>query len=395
MASKVTSTANPAVTAPKLAVFYQATAPPSFGGVVKPRKETGYRDSCADIAVAISKLKNSPSNTDGIDVILPNHDSGALPSETDDAAWSFPDTEEGIKAALARGANTLWLNTVIHRKHPLFGLYTPVLDGSASSGIRFVGQLPEHSEDYDDKAVVNPWLAKTDETTTLAEGFPKSLVLSQEATKSEEGFNAGMKRIENELGLPCVLKPIRGRGSHGVAVVHNEEELRQHSAKLFKECPDILAEEFLNGEEITIAIMPPGKFDTTHWTLPIVIRSQHINDITPYNGVQPVAENSAAIRPEQYVQDEAEYSKVEERVRRAGEIMGTVAVGRIDCRRNQQGEFKLFDVNMKPNATGPGRPGREDQTSLVGMAAQALGWDYPTLLVNLIRAATPLKAIQS
>lgn len=225
-------------------------------------------------------------------------------------------------------------------------------------------------------------------------------MLSQEATKSEEGFNAGMKRIENELGLPCVLKvsvlpfsvpcgvvthslsasqPIRGRGSHGVAVVHNEEELRQHSAKLFKECPEILAEEFLNGEEITIAIMPPGKFDvsaseiaktmlhphriplliyerqqepvgtkTTHWTLPIVIRSQHINDITPYNGVQPVAENSAAIRPEQYVQDEAEYSKVEERVRRAGEIMGTVAVGRIDCRRNQQGEFKLFDVNMKP-----------------------------------------------
>lgn len=90
---------------------------------------------------------------------------------------------------------------------------------------------------------------------------------------------------------------------------------------------------------------------TTHWTLPIVIRSQHINDITPYNGVQPVAENSAAITPEQYAKDKAEYSKVEERVRRAGEIMGTVAVGRIDCRRNHQGEFKLFDVNMKPVST--------------------------------------------
>lgn len=117
-----------------------------------------------------------------------------------------PDTEEGIQAALSRGANTLWLNTVIHRKHPLFGLYTPVLDGSASSGIRFVGQLPEHSEDYDDKAVVNPWLAKTDETKILADGFPKSLVLSQDATSTADGFNAGMKRIENELGLPCVLK---------------------------------------------------------------------------------------------------------------------------------------------------------------------------------------------
>lgn len=123
--------------------------------------------------------------------------------------FTVPDTEEGIKDALARGANTLWLNTVIHRKHPLFGLYTPVLDGTTTPGIRFVGQLPEHSEDYDDKAVVNPWLAKSDETKTLADGFPKSLVLSQEATSTEEGFNAGMKRIENELGLPCVLKVSR------------------------------------------------------------------------------------------------------------------------------------------------------------------------------------------
>jgi hypothetical protein len=73
-----------------------------------------------------------------------------------------------------------------------------------------------------------------------------------------------------------------------------------------------------------------------------------VNDITPYNGVQPVAENSAAITPEQYAKDKFAYSKVEERVRRAGEIMGTRAVARIDCRRNQQGEFKLFDVNMKP-----------------------------------------------
>lgn len=194
-------------------------------------KESGYRDSCADIAVALAKLEQSPSNTSGIEVVLPKHDKDALPSETDDAAWScesgyledviesvsclsaankllltVPDTEEGIRDAINRGANTLWLNTVIHRKHPLFKIYKPVLDGSSHSGIRFVGQLPEHSEDYDDKAVVNPWLAKIDETKTLADGFPKSLVLSQKATSTEEGFTAGMKRIEEELGLPCVLK---------------------------------------------------------------------------------------------------------------------------------------------------------------------------------------------
>jgi hypothetical protein len=117
-----------------------------------------------------------------------------------------PDTKEGIENAIKRGANTLWLNTVIHRKHPLFGLYKPVLEGSPTTSLRFVGQLPEHSEDYDDKAVVNPWLANTDETKVLANGFPKSLVLAQKSTSTVEGFDKGMKQIKEELGLPCVLK---------------------------------------------------------------------------------------------------------------------------------------------------------------------------------------------
>lgn len=99
---------------------------------------------------------------------------------------------------------------MIHRKHPLFELYKPVLDGSVQASLRFVGQLPEHSEDYDDKAVVNPWLASTDEIGTLANGFPKSLVLSQEATVTQEGFDDGMKQIKEKLGLPCVLKVSRG-----------------------------------------------------------------------------------------------------------------------------------------------------------------------------------------
>lgn len=117
-----------------------------------------------------------------------------------------PDTKEGIENAIKRGANTLWLNTVIHRNHPLFESYKPVLNGSSRTSLRFVGQLPEHSEDYDDKAVVNPWLANSDETKVLANGFPKSLVLAQKSTSTKEGFDQGMKKIKEELGLPCVLK---------------------------------------------------------------------------------------------------------------------------------------------------------------------------------------------
>jgi hypothetical protein len=47
----------------------------------------------------------------------------------------------------------------------------------------------------------------------------------------------------------------------------------------------------------------------------------------------------------------------------------------------------MFDLNMKPNMTGAGRPGREDQDSLSCMAAREIGWSYGDLLVNMLRQA--------
>jgi hypothetical protein len=45
--------------------------------------------------------------------------------------------------------------------------------------------------------------------------------------------------------------------------------------------------------------------------------------------------------------------------------------------------------------TGPGRPGREDQASLTVIAAEALGWDYPLLLRNVLGAARTLEELRA
>lgn len=120
---------------------------------------------------------------------------------------TVPDNEEGIKTAIARGANVLWMNTVLHRNHPLFKLYKPEPSKlSEGSVIKFVGQLPEHADDYDDKVAVNPWLAKTDDTQILRDGFPKSIALPSGTTGTEEGIQEAVKGIQAKLGLPCVLK---------------------------------------------------------------------------------------------------------------------------------------------------------------------------------------------
>ncbi|KAL3608899.1 hypothetical protein FPOAC2_03910 [Fusarium poae] len=61
---------------------------------------------------------------------------------------------------------------------------------------------------------------------------------------------------------------------------------------------------------------------------------------------------------------------------------------------SSESPFALFDVNMKPNMTGPGRPGREDQASLTLLAANGLGWDYKELLRQIIGTSSTLRTLR-
>jgi len=60
------------------------------------------------------------------------------------------------------------------------------------------------------------------------------------------------------------------------------------------------------------------------------------------------------------------------------------------CCRQGRGDVCLFDLNMKPNMSGPGRKGRQDQLNLVGMAAGAIGWDFGTLVHNIASNTWPI-----
>jgi len=56
---------------------------------------------------------------------------------------------------------------------------------------------------------------------------------------------------------------------------------------------------------------------------------------------------------------------------------------RIDCRVDRRGKGILFDLNPKPNMTGPGRPSREDQDNLVSIAVGGIGWNFTNLVDNI------------
>ncbi|ORY30211.1 hypothetical protein BCR39DRAFT_529982 [Naematelia encephala] len=355
----------------KIALLHQAAPQPAIGGVRKPMKPGGYADGCADIAHALQSI--------GETVITPHPNSS--PSPIVDLDWSFPDTQSGILQALSLGTNLIWPNTSMHTRHPLVDLL-PELE---AKGVQIVGQNVGVVEEWDDKAWLNAWLSSQ---KGLEGWFPKAKLIKKGDATNWGGW-----------GWPAIAKPVRGRGSHGVKRVSSEVEMEEAIEVLLKESDEVLVEEYLAGEEITVTVMPPGKYSVVgdkakHWALPVVTRFDQINGVAPWNGTVPVSANSRVVTQTEHDTDPA-YRTIQEKCELVASIGEATAPIRIDCRRLNEsgGDFVLFDVNVKPNAGGPGRPGRDSQAALTTMAAEAIGWSWPEFAREIVRGARPPREI--
>ena len=116
--------------------------------------------------------------------------------------------------------------------------------------------------------------------------------------------------------------------------------------------------------------------------MPAVKRFNHDNGIAPYNGVVAVMENSSVLENSELISETIleTYRNCET----AAELLNIKAPIRIDCRSDEKGKYFLFDLNMKPNMTGPSRPQRKNQDSLTLLASRKIGWDYIGLLKNIL-----------
>ncbi len=365
----------------RVAVLYQAAKPPVREGLAKPMKPGGYSDGGADIAFA---LRHS-----GVEVLTP----ASEPHPTRPLDWVFADDRPGIDRAIAQGATVLWANTTLFAGHPLEAL------AAQPSRPRIVGQIPAEMELVDDKYATNRRLR--------AVGLPVacSVLVAEhpaDGTLSLERLTEDALR-QRGLELPLMLKPVRGRGSQGVVLVSSLDDLRASAHRMLGETETIasqssplygsvfMLEEYLSGEEITLTILPPGAYRLPSgprgfaepWALPPVRRTGHRQEVLPYNGLVPVSENSVAIPPDERLLPA--FEAVTQACVRAAQLVAARAPVRIDCRRAASGTpYLLFDFNMKPSLTGSGRPGRDAQDSLTGIAARALGWSYSDLLRNML-----------
>ena len=349
-----------------IAILYQVSPAPSFDGIMKPMKSGGYSDSGADIAVALQSA--------GKPLVTP-HD---RPDIKQDLHWVFQDDHDGIRQAIRKGAKQLWLNTVLYASHAIMDF--------AIEDLMLVGQDPRLVDFYDDKFVLNNFLAD--------QGLP--FLRSRRVTLDQ------LSGMHLPLGYPLVIKPLRGRGSQGVTVCTTDNDLVSYLEEVFDQSKfgnELLIEPYLAGEEITISILPAGTYEGAEgeltykhpWCLPVVIHSGHVKGITPYSGIEAVSQNSrvAAVN----FQQRSVIQALCQSAAAAAAILGIKSVVRIDGRANDKGEFYLFDVNFKPNMTGAGRPGRDLHDGLTTLAAKSMGWNYSQLLTNLLKQQWPIKEL--
>ena len=175
-----------------------------------------------------------------------------------------------------------------------------------------------------------------------------------------------------ELGLPLIVKPPLEGSTIGITKVEQAEEFEAAVALAAGFDEVILAEEFVTGREFTVAVLGSGKDARA---LPIVeivapagnydYQNKYFTDDTQYH--------CPADLPAELTEE------IQKHAVNAYLALGCEGWGRVDVlvRERDMRPF-LLEVNTSPGMTGH---------SLVPMAARAVGIDYESLCVEILRSA--------
>ncbi len=214
----------------------------------------------------------------------------------------------------------------------------------------------------------------------LAEGLPtpRYVWLAPERQNRET-----VRTVPDELGLPLIVKPPREGSSIGVTKVQGYSDMQEAVQLSARYDPDVLCEEFIEGEEVTCPVLGQG-MDAV--ALPVI---------------RIVAPGGAYDYQNKYFTDDVKYQcpsglpESEEReiqriVLAAYRALGCRGWGRADLmiRASDRKPF-LLEMNTSPGMTGH---------SLVPMSARAAGISYEDLCLRLLGGAaldTPSQEVQA
>jgi len=184
---------------------------------------------------------------------------------------------------------------------------------------------------------------------------------------------AQAREIAERVGLPCVVKPVRGGSSFGTAIVRDVTALGPALSAALAEDEEAIVESYLSGTELTCGVLGGGPHEEA-LALPlteIVPVSDEFFDFRAKYTVGACNEiTPARVEPE-----------VVERIQRlslrAHQALGCEGMSRSDYILTSDGPV-LLEVNTIPGLT---------RTSLLPQGAAAAGIEFAPLIERLLRSA--------
>jgi D-alanine-D-alanine ligase len=181
-----------------------------------------------------------------------------------------------------------------------------------------------------------------------------------------------LQALGQNLGLPMILKPPHEGSTIGITKVNHTADIQQAYTLAAQFDEVVLAEEFIEGREFTVAILGRGE---QAYALPIIeivapegnydYQNKYFTDVTKYLCPAPLTEELSVTIQKMAVD--------------AYRALDCEGWARIDVlvRESDQRPF-LLEINTSPGMTGH---------SLVPMAAKAVGMSYEDLCVEILKTA--------
>lgn len=251
----------------------------------------------------------------------------------------------------------------------------PVLHGEAGEdgslrevlallGVPFVGSVGSACRVAFDKSIATTVMADAGVRT------PAQVALPHEIFR-ELGAQALVAALGDQIGFPMMVKPSRGGSALGASLVTRAEELPGAMVGAYAYGPVAVVEEFIEGTEVTVAVVDRGQGPAA---LPAV-------EIRPDSGIYDYAARYTAgatrfLCPAEVADAVAE--RCADLALRVHEVLGLRDLSRTDLIITPDGEPVFLETNVAPGMT---------ETSAVPLASEAAGWSLGKMCVDLVRVA--------
>jgi D-alanine-D-alanine ligase len=171
----------------------------------------------------------------------------------------------------------------------------------------------------------------------------------------------------DELALPLIIKPVNEGSSIGMSKVTDADELKAGIAEALRFDKDVIAEQWIEGEEYTVAVLDGHALPVIRLSTPNAFYD--FDAKYKANTTQYLCPCGLTTEQEQHCQQLAE---------QAFQALQMRGWGRIDFMRDKQGNFYLLEANSVPGMT---------DHSLVPMAAKAQGLSFEQLVWKVLETS--------